>query len=582
MKNNNNLKELLIQAAALIKAKEFDEAIPVYEAILEIDDENTKALTHLPVIFMMKKRFLEAVNMINKSFKVVKPEVSDYQNLATAYIELKDYNNAIKSYKKIIKINPKITEVYKLLGDAQMEIPDHHGAFESYKHALDLSPKNFDQLYDLGVVLEHLGGITDSMDLLTEAIEIKPNHVECNNRLASCLSANGEYKEANIIYKKLMEWLPESASVRVDYSSNLLYQGKYDEAEKIVTEMLIKNPTIHRAKLNLSFLHLHKKNFSEGWKYFDARLYVRNSIDKSVRFDIVKKNLDIDVDTKSLKASDKILILLDGGLGDVILGFSMLKAFHKKYSNISAEVDFRLISLAKRSFPDVQFYPISSHNHDILIKHNFSQFDKAIYWLSLGKYVRQDIESFPKKPIGFLKADTNNTNKIKNKLKRDKKIVCGISWKSSAVEGGHKSTKLESLVPILSNKGIKFLDLQYESEINFGQTAVEKENIKINRNIIIEEYQGIDKFMDIDGLSSLISNCDIIVTTSNVTAHLAGGLGIKTYLFVPFSRGRLWYWHDNNGVSIWYPSIRVFRAESPGEWGDIFEKIAKEMVQEVN
>ena len=87
--------------------------------------------------------------------------------------------------------------------------------------------------------------------------------------------------------------------------------------------------------------------------------------------------------------------------------------------------------------------------------------------------------------------------------------------------------------------------------------------------------------MDIDGLSSLISSCDIIVTTSNVTAHLAGGLGVKTYLFVPFSRGRLWYWHENNGVSIWYPSIRVFRAESPGEWGDIFEKIAKEIVQEM-
>ena len=581
MKNNNNLNELLTQAAALIKVKEFDEAIPVYEAILEIDDVNITALTHLPIIYIMKKRFQEAVDMINKSFTVVEPEVGDYQNLATAYVKLKDYQNAINSYKEVIKIEPKITKVYKLLGDAQMEIPEYLGAIESYKYALDLSPEKFEQLFDLGVALEYSGNYIDGLSLLTEAIEIKPNHVECNNRLASCLSSSGKYKEAKIIYKKLMRLVPEAISPRIDFSSNLLYEGNYDEAEKILTEILIKNPIQQQAKLNLSFLHLHKKKFSEGWKYFDARLYVRNSIDKSARFDMIKKYIDVDVDSKSLKTNDRILILLDGGLGDVILGFSMLKQFHKKYRNISAEVDFRLINLAKRSFPDVQFYPISINNHEVLIKHNFSQFDKAIYWLSLGKYVRQDIESFPKKPIGFLKADTNNTNKIKNKLKKDKKIVCGISWKSSAVEGGHKSTKLETLVPILSNKGIKFLDLQYESEINFGQTAVEKENIKINRNIIIEEYQGIDKFMDIDGLSSLISNCDIIVTTSNVTAHLAGGLGIKTYLFVPFSRGRLWYWHDNSGVSIWYPSIRVFRAKSPGEWGDIFEKIAKEIVQEM-
>ena len=582
MKNNNNLNELLIQAAALIKAKEFDEAIPVYEAILEIDDVNIKALTHLPIMYIMKKRFKEAVAMINKSFKVVKPEISDYQNLATAYAELKDYKNAIDSYKKIIKIDPKITDVYKLLGDVQMEIVDYHGAFESYKHALDLSPKRFDQLYDLGVVLEYLGNFIDALSLLAEAVVIKPNHIECNNRLASCLSANGEYKEAKIVYKKLMGLVPEALTPRINFSSNLMYEGHYDEAEKILTEILIQNPESHEVKLSLSFLYLHKKKFSEGWKYYDARLYIRNSVDKSERFEMIKKYLDIDVNSKSLKTSDKILILLDGGLGDVILGFSMLKEFHKKYSNISAEVDSRLISLAKRSFPDIQFYPINIHNHEILIKHNFNQFDKAIYWLSLGKYVRQDVESFPQKPVVFLKAETNNINKIKNKLKKDKKIVCGISWKSSAAEGAHKSTELESLVPILSTKGIKFLDLQYETERNFGQTKAEKENIKNNRNIVIEEYKGIDKFKDIDGLSSLISNCDIIVTTSNVTAHLAGGLGVKTYLFVPFSRGRLWYWHENNGVSIWYPSIRVFRAESPGEWGDIFEKIAKEIVQEVN
>tara|TARA_B100000768_G_C11270183_1_gene373033 strand:+ start:585 stop:2333 length:1749 start_codon:yes stop_codon:yes gene_type:complete len=582
MKNNNNLNELLIQAAALIKAKQFDKAIPVYEAILEIDDVNIKALTHLPIMYIMKKRFQEAVDMINKSFKVVKPEIGDYQNLANAYAELKDYKNAINSYKKVIKINPKITKVYKLLGDIQMEVPDYLGAIDAYKHALELSPEKFEQLFDLGVALEYSGNHIDGLSLLTDAIKIEPNHVECNNRLASCLSTNGRYKEAKIIYKKLMVLIPDAVSPRIDYSSNLLYEGKYDEAEKILTEIVIKNPTKYQAKLNLSFLHLHKKNFSEGWKYFDNRVYVRNSIDKSTRFDKINKYLDIDVDKKTLKTSDRILILLDGGLGDVILGLSMLKEFNKKYSNISAEVDFRLISLAKRSFPDVQFYPISIHNHEILIKHNFNQFDKAIYWLSLGKYVRQDIKSFPQKPVGFLKADTNNINKIKNKLKKDKKIICGISWKSAAAEGAHKSIKLENLAPILLTKGIRFLDLQYETEINFGQTAVEKENIKNNKNIIIEDYQGIDKFMDIDGLSSLISNCDIIVTTSNVTAHLAGGLGIKTYLFVPFSRGRLWYWHENNGVSIWYPSIRVFKAESVGEWGDIFEKIAKEIEQEVN
>ena len=129
---------------------------------------------------------------------------------------------------------------------------------------------------------------------------------------------------------------------------------------------------------------------------------------------------------------------------------------------------------------------------------------------------------------------------------------------------------------------LRFIDLQYETKKNLGETALEKKNLFKNNNIKIEEYKGIDKFEDIDGLTALISNCDIVVTSSNVTAHIAGGLGIKTFLFVPFSRGRLWYWHDEGDKSIWYPSIKIFRAESAGVWGTIFEKMAEAIKQELN
>ena len=114
-----------------------------------------------------------------------------------------------------------------------------------------------------------------------------------------------------------------------------------------------------------------------------------------------------------------------------------------------------------------------------------------------------------------------------------------------------------------------------------GQTTIEKEELFKKNNIRIEEYEGIDKFEDIDGVLTLISNCDIIVTSSNVTAHLAGALGKKTFLFLPLGRGKLWYWHEENGKSLWYPSIKIFTAESSGEWGQIFNKIAKVIEQDL-
>ena len=582
MTKNNNLNKLLNQARSLIEAKEFDKAIPIYEAILRIDNMHPQALSHLSIIFLMKKRYKEAIDMIHKSFQIVEPVIGDYQNLATAYIALNDYTNAINSYEKAIQINPNLFELYKLLGDAQMEIVDHPGAFNSYGKALKLEPGQFQQLFDYGATLYVLKKHEGALEYLLKAHKLDLGHLECLNKIAGCLSAIGKYSEAKDIYKKLMELVPEAMAPVIDFASCLMYEDKYDESIKLLKEVLIKKPNQNIAKTNLSMLYLSRKNFIEGWRHYEARIEMRNDIDVTKRFDMLKTFFDIDVGKKELKTNEKIIILQDAGIGDAILSLSMLKEFHKKYKNISVEADYRLVDLFKRSFPDVEFYPFRESRHEILIKYNLSLFDKGIYWMSLGKYVRQEIADFPKKEIAFLQPDNNKINEIKSKLQKGKDIICGISWKSEALEDRHKTAQLENLLPIFSIKDIRFIDLQYETKKNLGETALEKKNLFKNNNIKIEEYKGIDKFEDIDGLTALISNCDIVVTSSNVTAHIAGGLGIKTFLFVPFSRGRLWYWHDEGDKSIWYPSIKIFRAESAGVWGTIFEKMAEAIKQELN
>ena len=76
----------------------------------------------------------------------------------------------------------------------------------------------------------------------------------------------------------------------------------------------------------------------------------------------------------------------------------------------------------------------------------------------------------------------------------------------------------------------------------------------------------IDNFNDIDGLASLICACDFIVTISNVTAHIAGALGKKVFLLVPYEKGKIWYWHENDTNSFWYPSLRLFYQDNPQTW----------------
>ena len=65
---------------------------------------------------------------------------------------------------------------------------------------------------------------------------------------------------------------------------------------------------------------------------------------------------------------------------------------------------------------------------------------------------------------------------------------------------------------------------------------------------------------------SVIQACDIIITCSNTTAHLAGALNKKTLLILPNAKGRFWYWSDIDGKSIWYPSVNVFHQQIPSDW----------------
>ena len=126
--------------------------------------------------------------------------------------------------------------------------------------------------------------------------------------------------------------------------------------------------------------------------------------------------------------------------------------------------------------------------------------------------------------------------------------------------GRDKSISLIDLLPILSNYDMQYVNLQY------GDTTEDVENLKKIYQPALYAVPEIDTFDDIDGVVSIMSACDLIITTSNTTAHLAGALNKETLLLIPRNIGKFWYWQGIEGVSLWYPSIRVFQQQKQGDW----------------
>jgi ADP-heptose:LPS heptosyltransferase len=84
----------------------------------------------------------------------------------------------------------------------------------------------------------------------------------------------------------------------------------------------------------------------------------------------------------------------------------------------------------------------------------------------------------------------------------------------------------------------------------------------------VERLGNIDNTNDIDGLAGLIAACDLVVTASNTTAHLAGAVGCPTVVFAPYGHARFWSWFKDRADSPWYPHVRVLRQAAGEPWAN--------------
>ena len=128
-------------------------------------------------------------------------------------------------------------------------------------------------------------------------------------------------------------------------------------------------------------------------------------------------------------------------------------------------------------------------------------------------------------------------------------------------------------MPIFNIPNITFINLQY------GDISNEIESLFADYGVKIKTVHEIDNLNNIDGLASLINACDFVITTSNVTAHISGAIGKETYVLLPYGNGKVWYWHEGVGKSIWYPTLNLFSQPDINNWAAPISEIYNEIIK---
>ena len=166
----------------------------------------------------------------------------------------------------------------------------------------------------------------------------------------------------------------------------------------------------------------------------------------------------------------------------------------------------------------------------------------------------------------YLSADPQRSAVWRTRLGPGFKI--GISWQGSPtfIHDKGRSIPLAAFAPLAELPGVRLISLQKRPGVEQIRAVPFRERIE---QVLDPSDTGEGAFLD---TTALIANLDLIVASDSMNAHIAGALGRPT--FVALRKIPDWRWLLGRDDCPWYPTARLFRQTSDGDWGDVFTRIA--------
>lgn len=425
--------------------------------------------------------------------------------------------------------------------ETQFASPELDAAHQSWKAGLKLlSSRNY------AAAAELLGGIslTELPDWLS--IEILMALANAHRNLREPMRALALYQGTLPICLT-----PRGRSmIEASISSVLIDLGDEFAAELAAASSFRQHPNFV-AMHNMAIALLSQGKLREGWAAFhsrrDAPHYGRHG-----------RNLRGGWWKGEELTAGPLLVVMEQGVGECIMFASCLEEMRKAAGGKAiVHTEERFLPIMRRSFPECDFYAAAdtvTYGAQALIGDGAQIF-------------RQIWEQFPQHN-GYIKPDPNLVSQVSASLHQRAagRQIVGLSWRSnSPVIGGDKTISPQELAPILKNPNVLFVSLQHDAGAELEELRKFGDIVDLNA----------DLKNDIDMLAAAIASCDLVISTSNFTPHLAGAIGTPVWLLLRPVMGGLWYWFKNTDASPWYPSMKIIRGDR--NWGPIVQSAADQL-----
>lgn len=238
----------------------------------------------------------------------------------------------------------------------------------------------------------------------------------------------------------------------------------------------------------------------------------------------------------------RLLVLWEQGFGDMLQHLRFLAPAARRTQGIAFLCPPPLRRLVAASFPQVALL-------DPKQPVDWRAFSACIALLSLPHALDADWDSLPGTPYLAVSPPPGG-----------RPGGVGIVWRSSAFDPA-RNCALEALLP-LQQGGHALVSLQ--ADLNPEEQAT-------LRSKDIPARAGEDFY----GTAEAMRPLDAVVTVDTAPAHLAGGLGIKTFLLL--NEPAAVRWMQQREDTPWYPAMRLLRKRSGEAWETLVSRVRKEL-----
>jgi Flp pilus assembly protein TadD len=482
----------------------------------------------------------------------------------TAHLQQRRFAEAEICLRRALGLRPDDPDVLNNLGTAVWEQGRGSEATAYYLRAYQFKQNDFGILNNLGITLWEQGRPEKAVVYYRRALQLNPNSFDAQMNLGVSLSDIGLFDEALVWLRGAVRLKPDSADAWDNVGMTLARQGNWVEAMKCYDEAIRLRPDFGEARRNRALGWLSLGDFERGFPESEWRLKCRNP--PGYNF-LLPRWAGEPLDGRT------ILLHYEQGLGDTLQFIRFAPQVKERGGRVWVWAQpsmVRLLSLC----PSVDLVMDGSRP--------FPTFDVHAPLLSVPAIIGTTSSTFPGDP--YLAADTGTIDRWRPVLAHalgvsqlDSVFKIGIAWQGNPENriDRWRSFPLSHFAGISRLPGVRLVSLQ----VGPGTEQIAAQASKFQLADPSARIEGLEDRRDFLDTAAVMSLLDLVITPETAVAHLAGALGVRTW--VVLSTVGDWRWMTDGDTCPWYASARLFRQTTLGDWDAVFKRMEAHLHDEL-